>query len=162
MSAATVTMVKKHMIGLFLNNGTAFKRIKKSTTLTLSMNPEENDYDYIADENPTTEVDRYKPSIDQDLTMFKGEDDYEMIWPYFYNRKTGADAHTTCMIVFMQEPVEGGGYKAWQTDSVISVQDLAAVDKKLDFKVLFAGDITTGKATMTAGVPTFTADTPAA
>lgn len=35
------------------------------------MNPTETEYDYIADENPTTEVDSYKPSIDQDLTMYK-------------------------------------------------------------------------------------------
>lgn len=145
---STVEMVKKHKIGLFLNDGSEFKRIKKSTTLTISMNPVENDYDYISDLNPTTEVDNYKPSIDQDLTMFKGEDDYEMLWPYFYERKTGAAAHTSCLVVFMQEPVEGGGYKAWKVDTVISVQDLNAVDKKLDVKLLFAGDIATGTATM--------------
>ena len=120
---------------------------------------EENEYDYIADENPTTEVDRYKPSIDQDLTMYKGEDDYEMVWPYFYERKTGQEAHIKCMIVFMHEPASGGGYLAWETDSVLSVQDLAAVDKKLNFKVIFAGDITNGVATMSAGTPTFKAGT---
>lgn len=40
------------------------------------------------------------------------------------------------------------------TDSVISVQDLVAVDKKLNFKVLFGGNITNGTATMEGDVPT--------
>lgn len=151
-------MVKKFKIGLFLQNGSKYVRIKKSTTLTISMNPEEVEYDYIADENPTTEIDKYKPSIDQDLTMYKGEDDYEMIWPYFYKRKVGQDAHTKCLVAFMQEPAEGGGYKAWETDATISVQDMNAVESKLNIKVLFGGDITTGTATMSNGVPTFTAD----
>lgn len=88
MSEAVKQLVKKHKIGLFLDPGTGYKRIKKSETLTISMNPEENEYDYIADENPTTEVDRYKPSIDQDLTMYKGEDDYEMVC-IFMNERQG-------------------------------------------------------------------------
>ena len=63
------------------------------------------------------------------------------------------------MVVFMQEKAEAGtGYKAWETDSVISIQDLAAVDKKLNFKVLFGGNITNGTATMEGDVPTFTAE----
>ena len=152
-------IVKKHKIALFLNGMDGFKRIKKSEELTISMNPEEVEYDYIADENPTTELDKYKPSIDQDLTMYKGEDDYEMIFPYFYEMRTGSEAHTDCMVVFMQEEEAGGGYKAWQTDSVISVQDLTAVDKKLDFKILFGGTIQKGTATMVSGNPTFTENT---
>ena len=159
MSEAVKQLVKKHKIGLFLDSGSGYKRIKKSTALTISMNPEENEYDYIADENPTTEVDRYKPSIDQDLTMYKGEDDYEMVWPYFYERRTGLEAHIKCMIVFMHEPASGGGYLAWETDSVLSVQDLATVDKKLNFKIIFGGNITNGVATMSGGTPTFKAST---
>lgn len=151
-------LVKKHKIALFIHNGTKYVRIKKSDALTLSMNPIEKEYDYIADEESTTEVEGYKPSIDQNLVMYKGSDDYEMMWPYFYERRTGAAAHVKCMIVYMHEPGADGGYKAWETDSVISVQDLAAVDKKLDFKVLFGGGITNGTATMTDGTPTFTAE----
>lgn len=151
-------LVKKHKIALFLYNGTKYVRIKKSDALTLSMNPVETEYDYIADESPTTEVEDYKPSIDQNLVMYKGSEDYEMMWPYYYERRTGDAAHTKCMIVFMQEPGTDGGYKAWETDSTISMQDLVAVDKKLDFKIIFGGGITNGTATMTDGTPTFTAD----
>ena len=74
-------MVKKYHIALFLNAGTsenpAWVRVKKSTSLELSMNPETQDYDYIVDQNPTTEVLRYKPSLNQPITMYKGEADYD-------------------------------------------------------------------------------------
>lgn len=150
-------MVKKHKIGLFLKNVENFVRVKKSTQLTISMNPQEVEYDYIADESPTTEVDKYKPTIDQDLVMYKGQPDYEMLWPYFYEMRTGTEAHTECLVVFMHEPVDGGGYKAWKTDSVISVQDMNANESKLNVKVNFAGTIARGTATVDEnGVPVFT------
>lgn len=163
MPEAAIQMVKKHNIGLFLKppEASAYTRVKKSTSLTLSMNPVETEYDYIADENPTTEVEQYKPTIDQDLTMYKGSDDYEMIWPYFYEQKTGMDAHVSCMVVFMHEPVKGedgdvAGFKAWQTDAIVSVQDMNATEKKLNVKVMFAGDTQRGIATMENDIPTFT------
>lgn len=153
-------MVKKHEIGLFLNRGTSaapeWSRIQKSTELTVSMNPETTDYDYIADENPTTELTKYKPSIDQDLTMYKGAADYEMIWPYLYESKTGSDARVECMIVFMHEGDIENGYAAWKTDSVISVQDMNAVESKLNFQILFGGTIQKGLATRTGNTVTFT------
>ena len=69
--------VKKHQIALFLNFGTAqapkYVRIKKSTELTLNFDPQTEDYDYIADESPTTDLERYAPKIEGlPLTMYKG------------------------------------------------------------------------------------------
>lgn len=161
-------MVKKHKIGLFLLNVSVFTRIAKGTTLTLSMNPVEEEFDYIADESPTTEITDYKPTIDQDIVMYKGSPDYEMMWPYFYERRTGAEAHTDCMIVFMHQPVDASGndiekgsstevagYRAWLTDSVISMQDMNATEKKLNFKVIFGGGVTNGYAVMKDGTPEF-------
>lgn len=161
-------MVKKHKIGLFLQNADVYTRIAKGTTLTLSMNPVEEEFDYIADESPTTEVTDYKPTIDQDIVMYKGSPDYEMVWPYFYERRTGSDAHTNCMIVFMHQPVDASGndiekdsvaevtgYRAWLTDSVISMQDMNATEKKLNFKVIFGGGVSNGYAVMNDGVPEF-------
>lgn len=153
-------MVKKHLIGLFLNTGTkeapVWTRIKKSTELTISMNPETEEFDYIADESPTTELMKYNPSIDQDLTMFREEADYKMIWPYFYEMKVGSDAHIDCLVVFMQDGSAEDGYSAWKTDSVLSVNDLNAVDSKLNFQILFGGTIEKGTATKADDVVTFT------
>ncbi len=152
-------MVKKHLIGLFLNTGTkeapVWTRIKKSTELTISMNPETEEFDYIADESPTTELMKYKPSIDQDLTMYEDEPDFKMIWEYFYNMKVGNDARTECMIAFMMRPAEGGGYEAWKTDCVLSVTDLNAVDSKINFQIAFGGTVSKGTATKTGETITF-------
>lgn len=161
--AKTTQLVKKHKIGLFLENEPKkYVRIKKSTSLKLTMNPQEEEFDYIADESPTNELVDYKPSIDQDLVMYAGEPDYEMIWGYMYELRTGSDAHTGCMVVFMHRPVDAkgndipvgdttakvAGYRAWLTDSIISIQDMDATEKKLNFKVLFGGGIARGIATM--------------
>ena len=53
-------MVKKHQIALMLNKGTStspvWTRIKKSTELTISMNPETEENDYIADESQNLKI----------------------------------------------------------------------------------------------------------
>ena len=92
--------VKKHQIALFLNFGTAqapkYVRIKKSTELTLNFDPQTEDYDYIADESPTTDLERYAPKIEGlPLTMYKGEPDFDALWEYAYNLKTGGDSTTS-------------------------------------------------------------------
>ena len=75
------------------------------------------------------------------------------------------------MIIFMHRPVDAQGkdipvgdesaevvgYRAWLTNSIISVQDMNATEKKLNFKVLFGGGITKGIATVNEeGGPAFT------
>lgn len=154
-------MVKKNQIGLFLNTGTGAQpewvRIKKSTELTVTMNPETEEFNYIADENPTTELKKYAPTIDQDLTMYKGEADYTMMWPYFFETKTGSDAHIGCMIVFMHEGDTKNGFSAWKTDAILSMQDLNAVEGKLNFQIIFGGDIEKGLAVKTGDAITWKA-----
>lgn len=161
------TIVKKHMIGVFLdiNNdieSPQFVRIKKSTEFTLAMNPETVTYDYIADESPTEELDKYKPSISQPLTMYKGEPDFDMIYDRFFNMNVGLDAHARVMIVFMFDGDADAGYKAWESDCVLSIDNLDSVASQISFNILFGGTVRKGIAKMADGVPTFTenSDTP--
>ena len=51
----TLSMVKNIKSGYFCMMEQV-PACKESQTLTLSMNPTETEYDYIADENPTTEL----------------------------------------------------------------------------------------------------------
>nr|DAW81123.1 MAG TPA: hypothetical protein [Caudoviricetes sp.] len=158
-------MIKKHLIALFLNTGTAsaptWTRVKKSTELTISLNPETEDFDYIADENPTTELTKYAPSIEQPLKMIESEPDFEFIWNRFYDMKTGEDAKTDYMIVFMFDKTAGAtpAYKAWKGSAIISCKELNAVDSEIGFDLMFGGTIEKGTATVTDGTPTFTATT---
>lgn len=156
-------MVKKWKIAPFLDKGTALApdwvRIKKSTAFDLALNPETQDFDYIADESPTTELMKYKPSLNQALTMYKGEPDYEMIFNHFYNLHVGSDAKSKILIVFFQESTEVEGteyYKAWKSDCVISINDLNSVDSTITFDALFGGTVDKGYITIEDGKPVFT------
>lgn len=159
------TIVKKHMIAVFLDTGNDlanpnFVRIKKSVEFSLALNPETVVYDYIADESPTEELDKYKPSISQPLTMYKGEPDFDMIFDRFFNLDVGLDAHARVMLVFKFDGTPEKGYKAWESDCVISIDTLDSVASQITFNVLFGGTVRKGIATMVDGKPTFTEGIP--
>ena len=62
-------------------NGTpSWKQIKKSTTFSLTFNPQTKTFDFISSENPEEEIDSYQPALSQSLTMFDDEDDDD--WDY--------------------------------------------------------------------------------
>ena len=156
-------MVKKHKIALFLNAGTPgspdWVRIKKSTAFDLSLNPETQTFDYIADESPTEELMKYAPSLNQALTMYKGEPDYEYVFNRFYELKTGSDAKSEVLIVFFQEETATNTFKAWKSECSIVANDLNSVDSTLTFDVRFGGTVAKGTAVVTNNVPVFSSDT---
>ncbi len=160
-------MIKKHLIALFVDTSDsstpAFKRIKKSTELTIAMNAETEDYDYIADEYPTTEIEKYKPSIEQPLKMIAGEDDFEYFFEFFRDMKVGDDAKTKAMVVFLfdnQGTDQSPAYGAWLTTATITMNEMNGNDSELNFQIGFGGDTKVGTATVTGTapdyVPTFT------
>ena len=155
-------IVKKWKIAPFINKGTSdnpdWVRIKKSTALDISLNPVTQDFDYISDESPTTELMSYKPSFNQALTMYKGEPDYDLVFKKFYELKTGDDAKADVLIVFFQEEDPAGTFKAWQSEAIISIQNMNAVDSTISFDVLFGGTVKKGTVTLLSGKPVFTED----
>ncbi len=105
-------LVKKHMIGLWIKDDKGeWCRIKKSTTIDLALNPETVDRDYIVDENPTTEIDKYKPSLNQALTMYKGEKDFDTLYPLAYRLPTGKAAKREVLIGFIFDAVTAAAYR---------------------------------------------------
>ena len=167
-------MVKKHQIAPFLNKAVGsdglvnktspdWMRICMSTAFDLNMNPETEDRDYICDENPTTELENYKPSFNTPLVMHKNEPDYEFIFGKFYNQDVGDKAKSELLLVFFQEPVDSANtpthFKAWRVDCTIILNDLNSVDSTLSFDTNFAGTIKKGYVTISEGVPTFTEGT---
>lgn len=167
-------MVKKHQIAPFLNKAVGsdglvnktspdWMRICMSTAFDLNMNPETEDRDYICDENPTTELENYKPSFNTPLVMHKNEPDYEFIFGKFFNQDVGDKAKSELLLVFFQEPVDSADtpthFKAWRVDCTIILNDLNSVDSTLSFDTNFAGTIKKGYVTISEGVPTFTEGT---
>lgn len=158
------TMVKKYHVALFINTGTptvpVWKRIKKSTDNTITMNAETQTFDYIADESPSMEIDRYSPSLSQPVTMYKGEDDFEFFFDKFFNQAVGADAHAEVLIVFYSHAV-ATSYKAWKSSCVLVLDNMNPVESTITANVNFNGTTEKGTAAVTAGVPVFTGDTTA-
>ena len=104
----------------------------------------------------TTILKRYKPSLNQPITLFKGEDDYEYFWDLFYNLKTGSDAETQLLVVFMNEE-SGTSFEAWLTDAVCVCSDLNGTDGILTFTINFNGTVEFGTVAVTDDTPAFTA-----
>ena len=153
--------VEKYHIALLFNAGTKserdWKQLCKATENTISLNPETEDLDFIVDKAPTTVIKRYKPSLNNPLTLYKGEDDYEYFWPKFYNLPTGSDANGEMLIVFMNEK-NTGKYDAWLCDVTYVLDSLDPVNSTLTCTTNINGTITKGTVTISeAGVPTFEA-----
>lgn len=101
-------IVKKHMIAIWIEDDKSeWCRIKKSTAIDLALNPETVERDYIVDENPTTEIDKYKPSLNQALTMYKGEPDFDTLYPMAYRLPTGKAAKRRVLIGFIFDAQAG-------------------------------------------------------
>ena len=168
-------MVKKHQIAPFLNKAVDsetglvdkttpdWMRICKTASFDLNMNPETEERDYICDEQPTTELKKYKPSFNTPLVMHEKEDDYDFIFGKFFNLEAGDKAKSEILLVFFQEPVDAATtpthFKAWRCDCTISINDLNSVDSTLTFDTNFNGDVKVGYVTVSDGVPTFTEGT---
>ena len=103
-------LIKKHKFALYINSGTTqnptWVRVCKATEFTRNMNPTTEDYDYIADEHPTTEVTDYKPSESMSVKTIKGEDDFALFYQLYKNRAIGPDAHREILTVFMFDSVD--------------------------------------------------------
>lgn len=153
------TMIKKYHVALFVNSGTptvpVWKRIQKSTDNTITMNAETKTFDYIVDESPTDEVDRYKPSLSQPITMYKGNEDYEFFFDKFFDQAAGDDAHAEILIVFYGANV-AGAYKAWKSSCVLILDNMNPVESTITANINFNGTTDKGTAVVTAGVPVFT------
>ena len=109
-------MIKKYHVALFLNGGTTsveWKQIKKSTDNTITMNAETQTFDYIDDEAPTTEINRYAPSLSQPITMYKGRGRTMSLSLTSSLTRPSVLPLTVILIVFYGAD-EGEAYKAWK------------------------------------------------
>ena len=143
----------------FIDVAGTWKQIKKSTTFSLTFNPQTKTFDFISSENPEEEIDSYQPALSQSLTMFDDEDDYKAIFDMCFNLPTGGDAHKDVLLVFYAEKGTGASdsieyYKAWKVDSVVKLGTLDSVNQSIDFD-LALNKHDTGAVTIAAGTPTW-------
>lgn len=144
--------IKKYHVALFVKKTSgAYTQISKSTDNTITMNAETVDRDFIVDKSPTTLVDRYKPSLNEPITLFKGDADYEFFWDLFYNQKIGSEAQGKILVVFMNEDAtsaSGNVFKAWETDCSFICDNLNPVESTLTFSINMNGTTKIGTVTI--------------
>lgn len=162
--------VKKYHVALLLNSGTSenpsWVQIEKSTDNTITMNAETEDRDFIVDVNPTTVLTKYKPSLSEPITLYKGNPDYEYFWKKFYKMDVGNSAVTEILVVFMNETGEKNtdAYEAWKCECACVCDNLNPVDSTLTFTINFNGTVSIGYVTVGSedGIPTFSETEPEA
>lgn len=134
-------------------------RIDKSTVFDLQLNAVTNDYDFIDDDNTVSELDKYQPSMDQEIMTVVGNDMYEYMENLFYNLPSGEDAKKPTLIVFPRNisTDSTASYHAWLCPkSTITLKNFDSQAKKIYWTIAF-NNITKGTATVNDGVPVFSA-----
>lgn len=155
------TLVKKHLFALFILDKASSKwiRIRKATELNRSMNAVTEEYDYIADEFPTTEVTSYKPSEPVAVKTFKGAPDFDLLYDIYKKRATGADAHFDILSVYMFDSATSGNktyYYAEKEDSTLTIDSWDVSGTSLSANIAHNGTPLKGYVEITEGQPVFT------
>lgn len=136
-------------------------RIKKSTALTISQNPESETFDYISDETASNEIKQYNPTIDQDLAILPDEPDYKWFFEQYKKHPIGSDAHYKFLITYLCDKKTDGNYYGVKHEGILSFTDFNAVDGVINYNISFCGTPVKGSVAVSNGNFTFTADEPA-
>jgi hypothetical protein len=159
---AELVRLKKHNTIPFLNIGATgtpkWARIGKSTVFDLVLNAQTEENNFIEDEMATTDVTRYAPSLAQELQCNKGDEAFDYLYNLFFDLPTGEAVKKELLIVFAGDIGTAGTpkFKAWDTISTLILDHFDSVAEKIYFSFNIA-KITKGEATVSSGVPTFTA-----
>ncbi len=161
---AELTRVKKHLNYLFLDTtpgetSATWKRAGKSTDFAIAMNNEQETFDYIADESPTTELKSYKPTVAQTQAAYIGDSIYDYVFDLYNQQATGSDAVSKGMIVYQQKSGTGESAPnvAIQFEALITIDTYDIVAGTITYTIEQRGTATKGTAVVTDGAPVFTA-----
>ena len=153
---------KKNQTLLFLDTAEteetpAWARVGLSTVLDIALNAATEDYDFIINENPTTIVEKYQPSLSQEIMAQEGDSCFDYIWGLFYSMPTGSGAETDCLIAFPKAGTAPGSFDAWKMKATLILNNFDAVAKKITFEIKTSGDTAPGTVSVKDGAPTFVA-----
>lgn len=170
-SETTVTKVKRSLVAQFLNTtpsstSATWSRMGKGiTTGTIAYNPSTTTEQYIDEDSATTTLDSYAPALETAQTAYAGNPVFDYVDGLRKSRAVGSAADTQLMLVYMYDYTESSStrtYAAELQNVNISITDFggdAGGAAVCNYTVNFVGDPQIGTATITSGVPTFTAAT---
>jgi len=133
--------------------GTAeYVRIGRSTIFKLDYNADTTDVDFIMYATKQTELNAYKPSMDQEIALYEGDSCYDFLAPLAF----ALDVNDSTIPLLLCFP--GTPKLAWRVPlNQIVFNDSDFASGKIEFTCNLNGDIEKGTYTITDGVPTFVA-----
>ena len=140
--------IKRSLIASFLNTG-AVETPKYSligdgvTEQTISYNPQTSDETYIHQDSGNTDIESYKPTINNPMTAIKGDEVFEYVDDIRVKRKVLNEAVTDVVIVYLYKDAIGSVYPAEKNQCAVQIDDFGGAggeSAKLNFTLNLQGD----------------------
>lgn len=157
-------VIKTSAVAAFLNTTPSessedWQRIRKQNELNISYDAEVSEENYIDEDGPTSEVERYKVSFDGEYVAYKGDAVFEYLDTIRKTRATGASAQTDVLLVNIYDAT-GNSYSAEKSKAVITITEFGGEGGggkvHINYSVNLNGDPQVGTCTVTDGKPAFT------
>lgn len=150
--SAIKSKIKRSLLATFLNTGTADEPVWSLigdgvTEQTISYNPQTNDETYINQDSGTTDVESYKPTINNPMTAMKGDEVFEYVDDLRIKRAVLNDCVTDILIVYLYKDAATSAYPAEKNKCSVQVGDFGGAgggSAKLNFTINLQGDATHG------------------
>lgn len=156
--------IKRSLFATFINTtpgdgeATWAKMGKGITSQSVSYNPKVTTEQYIDEDNATSSVDSYAPSLDGTQTCYKGDPVFTYIDGLRQDRAVGAELETEVLFVYLYDGAENA-YKAEKNKCVIQIGEFGGEgggNVQLTYTIGLNGDPEKGTATVADAKVTFT------
>lgn len=156
--------IKRSLFATFINTTpgeteTWARMGKGITSQKISYNPTVTTEQYIDENNATSSVDSYAPSLDGTQTCYKGEPVFEYIDGLRKNRAVGSALETQVLFVYLYDGT-GDNFKAEKNNCVVQLGEYGGDgggNVSMTYTVGLNGDPVVGTASVANGNPVFTA-----
>ena len=157
--------IKRSLFATFINTtpgdgAEIWARMGKGiTSQNISYNPNVTTETFIDEDNATSSVDSYAPSLDGTQTCYKGEPVFEYIDGLRQSRAVGSALETEVLFVYLYSGTEGA-FKAEKNKCVIQLGDYGGDgggNITMTYTVGLNGNPVVGTAAVADGTVTFTA-----
>lgn len=158
--------IKRSLFATFINTtpgdgAETWSRMGKGiTSQNISYNPNVTTEQFIHEDNATSSVDSYAPSLDGTQTCYKGDPVFEYIDGLRQKRAVGSALETEVLFVYLYAGTEGA-FKAEKNKCVIQLGDYGGDgggNVTMTYTVGLNGDPVLGTASVADAAVTFTAD----
>ena len=167
MADVKMEKIKRSLFATFINTtpggeAETWARMGKGiTSQKISYNPNVTTEQFIDEDNATSSVDSYAPSLDGSQTCYKGEPVFTYIDGLRQKRAIGSELETQVLFVYLYDGT-ANSYKAEKNNCVIQLGEYGGDgggNVTMTYTVGLNGDPVVGTATVTEGNVTFAAAT---